>query len=139
MNEMEQEKIQQLFQDYVNVLNADFYINDRSVENAQHKCREIAKQLLGLGFVVLSRNVSELQTREPSDDTIQSIVIINYEILLVSKTPPVGEISMDFPFADASAQSKILGPIVPRPDSQQKIAAEHEAWLRTTLGSLKQN
>lgn len=75
------------FQKYVNLLNAEFNTHDGSVERTQRETTRIAEKLLDLGFVILSRIESAVRTIQPSEDTMRTIIIVTYDMLLAPLHP----------------------------------------------------
>lgn len=128
------------FQRYADLLNATFNTHDGSIERTQRQTRQIARELFDLGFVILSRIGSALRTIEPSEDTVQPIIIVTYEMLLAPRHfSSDEEEENDISIATAYAESKVCGPIVPRPDDEipaMRISDEKMTWLRDALESL---
>ena len=142
-------QIRELFDAYVANLNQEFH-DHASAKVATDECMRIAVDLMEYGFVILIQTEQSVKTIQPTDDTVQTIIIFEYDMALVKH-----EIPMQVPIAVASATTRVFGPaaiptghehIDERALSPQEeewlrriesgISAKDEQWLRKALDSL---
>ena len=142
-------QIRELFNAYVANLNQEFR-NHASAKEATDECMRIAVDLMEYGFVILVQTKQSAKTIQPTDNTVQTIIIFEHDIVLVKH-----EIPMQVPIAVAGATTHIYGPVTiptghehideralsPQEEEwlrriESGISAKDEQWLRNVLDSL---
>ena len=117
----------ELCKSYIAMLNKEFH-DTPSVEETEEQCQLIALQLLELGFYILSRRKHALEKQSLPDGNMQSVIVLNYQFLLVRK-----QTSVQQPIFIGHAVSKVFGPIVSSVPVQEQIknplSREQTAWL----------
>ena len=126
-------EIRELFDAYVAHLDQEFH-DHASAKAATDECMTIATDLMERGFVILVQMERSVKTHAPTDDTVQTIIIFEYDMALVKY-----EIPMQAPIAVARATTRIYGPAtIPMGHEhiQSAISPRDEKWLRNALDSI---
>ena len=126
--------IEELFRTYVAHLNQEFH-DSEAVRFAHDESVAIASDLLELGYQVLTRVNQSSSTIRLADNTVQTIITFEYDIMLVKHEIPIQD-----PIAVAGATSRVYGPTtVPtgKEHIQPAISADDEEWFNRQIEGLK--
>ncbi|MFY9461867.1 MAG: hypothetical protein WAP51_01550 [Candidatus Sungiibacteriota bacterium] len=117
----------ELFDLYRQMLDGEFY-GEESVNAANEKCRAIARELAGLGLLILVQpNVHPSKIILPSGEEKMQVTI-NFTLILVHM-PPANQT----PIAHGTATSKIFPPGTPKQKTplSSDLSPEDKKFLRS--------
>lgn len=120
----------ELFQQFIDVLNQEFH-DHASTHIANLACMALHNNIVKLGFLALAQIAHSTEIRQVSDDCVQTVIILTYDLMLIPNKFPIEE-----PIATGSAMSKIVGPTIPK-QNQYSFSIQDEAWLHSILDDIK--
>ena len=134
MEEQYETKVaRELFSLYAAQLNAKFY-DDESAQSAHQECLKIYREILELGFIILSQTNQSIKKTSLPHEMMQTVITFTYDLALIKHEIPLRQ-----PLAVISVASEVFGPPFALSDhgtTGKSITPQDEAWLRSILESL---